>query len=414
MHSLRSPKRVNHLPLSFNASNILDRQQPILKGGSTIDISDPSARPHGKKGVFSELLTNPEEFIDNVLLVPGQAPPIPPLEGLLGAALSGTAPKSKTFKRPDWKRDYESNIPRNAIKPAFQTQIIEQSEIAKSAISPKPVSITENFNPQSIAENISPAEEKRRKIDYQRALEPKVVLPYESKPGQTPRKIEIERRKRLYSQQKIGELINVELMKMRGQSVDADKQLTFPPPKALDSMAEILPLSSFDNTEFDQRTTQEWLDMTPLQQCTSGFIQIKNFKRPEKGFDSMTKKAVKAIDNQRITIATVPVPGKAFLVESHEAVTDDGQMKAPEWKDCLVTAYDSKLNKWKVRVISYSGWELDGRMDDGDDDDEYDEMEASDSEDEQIFEEKTKGQSHQDRIMYCRKHEAWLERYNIF
>ena len=40
-----------------------------------------------------------------------------------------------------------------------------------------------------------------------KSIEPKVIAPYETRPGQIPRKIEIERKKRLYANQKVEMLL---------------------------------------------------------------------------------------------------------------------------------------------------------------------------------------------------------------
>jgi hypothetical protein len=59
----------------------------------------------------------------------------------------------------------------------------------------------------------SAADKNRRKSSKslrEQGLEPKVMLPFIPRPGETPRRIEIERRKKLYSQQNLKQLIEAE------------------------------------------------------------------------------------------------------------------------------------------------------------------------------------------------------------
>eukprot|EP01028_Stygiella_incarcerata_P009150 TRINITY_DN426_c0_g1_i1.p1 TRINITY_DN426_c0_g1~~TRINITY_DN426_c0_g1_i1.p1 ORF type:complete len:4140 (-),score=1088.60 TRINITY_DN426_c0_g1_i1:191-12610(-) len=84
------------------------------------------------------------------------------------------------------------------------------------------------------------------------ALEPKVRLPFKKEPGQVPRRVEIERRRRVY------------------QAVDIEG--LFPTPKSQDGY---LPLESFDDTEFDSRTDAEWLDMLKKTNRIPGKVYIE-------------------------------------------------------------------------------------------------------------------------------------------
>lgn len=75
------------------------------------------------------------------------------------------------------------------------------------------------------------------------ALEPKVMAPYVTRPGDTPRRVQIERKKRLYAAQNVPALVEAEVREAHKGSV------------ALHSGLE---LSLFDDTEFDSRTSEEW------------------------------------------------------------------------------------------------------------------------------------------------------------
>ncbi|KAM9856968.1 dynein axonemal heavy chain 1 [Aulostomus maculatus] len=88
---------------------------------------------------------------------------------------------------------------------------------------------------------------------------PKVQMPYQTVPGQIPRKLEIERRRRKYLQFDIEQLLaeqNIHsslLMPRRLGNSDTDG--TDPD----SSMSPYLPLEIFDSDEFDCRTPEDWL-----------------------------------------------------------------------------------------------------------------------------------------------------------
>ncbi|KAJ3080261.1 hypothetical protein HDU99_008861, partial [Rhizoclosmatium hyalinum] len=222
---------------------------------------------------------------------------------------------------------------------------------------------------------------KRVRYNYSKALEPKVLLPYESRPGQTPRKIEIERRKRLYANQSIEVLIESALEEKLGDT-----------PR--DPLASKLPLSAFDDVEYDQRTVKEWLDMS---------LPTLESLEAAKAAENNDKMAVIAAD--RVMKATVPVPAKVNLPSNNPAFVipdEDGKEikeDGGDWQDCLVTAYDSQENLWKVRFIGFNGWELDNGGD-------YD-MDENEDENEDEYEDET------ERLLACKNNEAWVERLKL-
>ena len=107
-----------------------------------------------------------------------------------------------------------------------------------------------------------------------KSWDPKVQVPYKVDSGNTPRKLEIERRKRQYSRQaqNLESLLTQhhvrtqELMPITDRSSKAllqsssthsdDSTPVFP---------SFLPLEIFDNTEFDSRTPEEWLELGTLR-----------------------------------------------------------------------------------------------------------------------------------------------------
>ncbi|KAI9349443.1 dynein heavy chain and region D6 of dynein motor-domain-containing protein [Zopfochytrium polystomum] len=421
---MTTPKRVPHLPLSFNPSNLAERPQPLLLGSSSIDISDPSLRAQpGKKAVFSELITNPEEHIDAVLSTSENPRPIPPLEGLLGSALaSGRSVRIKNFRRTAWKKGGPSDgttasapvpayaplppaTPSNAkgARTGVSSANIESSDQTQFDARGRHKRALESGGTTDGASTIPPSTAppppaKRRHINYSKALEPKVMLPFESRPNQTPRKIEIERRKRLFSTQKIEELILSELraagmtkwVEEKGGTTDSgpgnDQEMTteiF----CTDPFAEMLPLSAFDDTEFDPRTTEEWLNMVSDE---------------DTGVVASNSRA-----NGPISDAAVPIPAKALF----SATTPDGQTRViGEWRNCLVNAFNWEEQKWRVKYTKFNGWELDGNREDGDDDGDDTPGSNSVSDDEAMAEDGD-GSSVQDTRLKTK--EEWLHRLNV-
>ncbi|KAI8841134.1 dynein heavy chain and region D6 of dynein motor-domain-containing protein [Chytriomyces cf. hyalinus JEL632] len=415
---MSGPKRVAHLPLSFNPSNLVDRPQPLLEGAQTVDISDPIARSQAKRGVFSELLANPEESIDDHILISGQPPIIPPLEGLLGNTSLKAFPKAKTFSRPGWKRAAAHNnnsISGNNSSASYGPDASGRSRsIVNMPGRSNSVSLTKYashamisngpgggmFQPQGSQMLLddhyieaSNSSSKKVKYDFGRALEPKVLLPYESRPGQTPRKIEIERRKRLYAAQSIDVLIDRAIADACGVVGE-------------DSLSKELPLAAFDNNEYEQRAIKEWLDMSipgaaaPIAPAESGLNA-----NGEAAAD-----ATPAPAQTRISMSTVPVPAKVnvpndnptFLVVDEEPVAE-AEVKATaesEWRDCLVTGHDFQTGLWKIRFVGFNGWELDS----GDNNPDLGEDEE---------EEELEFESEIDKLLYCKRNEAWIERLKL-
>ncbi|KAJ7998998.1 hypothetical protein DPEC_G00210820 [Dallia pectoralis] len=89
----------------------------------------------------------------------------------------------------------------------------------------------------------------------------KVQMPYHSWPGECPRKIQIERRRREYLKLDIAQLLNENgidsnLLLPRHQSREQDMTT---PDNPLPPVSNYLPLEVFDNEEFDCRTPEDWL-----------------------------------------------------------------------------------------------------------------------------------------------------------
>jgi len=83
-----------------------------------------------------------------------------------------------------------------------------------------------------------------------KSVEPKVQVPYHTIPGQVPRKIEIERKKRVYASQDIEGLL-------------LDRKLDYNNEEFMDPNSDVnlLPLDAFDNTDFECRSIAAWLEL---------------------------------------------------------------------------------------------------------------------------------------------------------
>eukprot|EP00756_Hemistasia_phaeocysticola_P037122 Hpha_TRINITY_DN16680_c2_g10::TRINITY_DN16680_c2_g10_i1::g.182374::m.182374/K10408/DNAH; dynein heavy chain, axonemal len=78
------------------------------------------------------------------------------------------------------------------------------------------------------------------------ALEPKVLLPFQHSRGRVPRKIEIERKRRLFESQDVEELCRVAGLPLEDVGARQGK---------------VLPLEVFDDSSYDSRTRAEWMEI---------------------------------------------------------------------------------------------------------------------------------------------------------
>ncbi len=89
-------------------------------------------------------------------------------------------------------------------------------------------------------------------------------VPYKVDSGITPRKLEIERRKRQYSGKNIDQLLRelkVETQDLMPVADHVSKALTSysDDGQPLPVFPNFLPIEIFDDTEFDSRTPEEWV-----------------------------------------------------------------------------------------------------------------------------------------------------------
>ncbi|XP_037242845.1 dynein heavy chain 1, axonemal [Falco rusticolus] len=111
---------------------------------------------------------------------------------------------------------------------------------------------------------IGPTTENLIKSDFPvQSFQPKVQIPFQRLPGQCPRKVEVERMRRLYLTFDIAELLaseGIDSNQLMPRHHDPDNMPTVEEKK--DPIFPIyLPLKIFDNDEYDCRTPEEWISL---------------------------------------------------------------------------------------------------------------------------------------------------------
>ena len=83
-------------------------------------------------------------------------------------------------------------------------------------------------------------------------LEPKLIAPFKPQPGKPPRRIAIERTKRLYKSQNVEELLKQQGVDYQLHAINVDHET---------GKNSFLPLQIFDDTEFEPRNPEEWAQL---------------------------------------------------------------------------------------------------------------------------------------------------------
>jgi hypothetical protein len=141
-------------------------------------------------------------------------------------------------------------------------------------------------------------------INYRKALEPKVLSPFEACEGKTPRLIEIERKKRMYLSRDISSLIFDSISDIFKSS----KHIPFHEDEIIAMLRTSkdhpfsmgLPLEIFDNSDYDPRTENDWLDVSTIPDDLEGALESSNVDYPKiRGIISSVCPQVSII-NQRL------------------------------------------------------------------------------------------------------------------
>lgn len=316
-------------PLNLNPTTIFDKPQPILSrasaGASLSNFKPLPPIPTGNEAtwIYSGMISQ-ETSGGNELTKETE------YEGVNSVPPSAL-PNSRSYRRPSKTRP--STTTKSVISIADSAKIVVVSRAATPVI-------------KEDAQEVKPKTDTKRvyfRSDFAHALEPKVQIPSDSNTGKTPRKVEVERRKRLYSGQKIGELIvreaeavsadiadtwrNSESYRLTGKSLFVQGENGHPSRiKILDDFPfeDFAELKYFDNTEFESRDLQDWLNIRSDHDASPHIPIIKD----------------------GVQYAKIPIPGKAFNAVENK------------WADCLVYAYDHTNNLWKIQWRVQDGWGL--------------------------------------------------------
>ncbi|NXJ42006.1 DYH1 protein, partial [Ciconia maguari] len=173
---------------------------------------------------------------------------------------------------------------------------------------------------------IGPTTENLIKSDFPvQSFKPKVQIAFQRLPGQCPRKIEVERRRRTYLTLDIAQLLaskGIDSNQLMPRHRDPDNMPTIEEKK--DPIFPIyLPLKIFDNDEYDCRTPEEWISLG---------LEPGSHNRK-------------------------PVPGKALLPTDDVLGHEDpkSQKLIYEWIDVGVLDYDKETELYLVHKTDKNG-----------------------------------------------------------
>ncbi|XP_006744052.2 dynein heavy chain 1, axonemal-like [Leptonychotes weddellii] len=148
--------------------------------------------------------------------------------------------------------------------PCMNQDLLRQADLDQFTPNVRTFEIPEDIKEYLEQQCIGSTTQRLTQTDFPlQAYEPKVQVPFLVLPGQCPRKIEIERRKRLYLSLDIEQLLAHE-------GIDSNALMPRHPdphnPQTIEQGHDplfpvYLPLKVFDNEEFDCRTPSEWINM---------------------------------------------------------------------------------------------------------------------------------------------------------
>jgi hypothetical protein len=122
-------------------------------------------------------------------------------------------------------------------------------------------------------------------INYRKALEPKVLSPFEACEGKTPRLIEIERKKRMYLSLDISRLVFNSISDIYKSSkhshLNEEEMIAMLRTSKDHPFSMGLPLEIFDNNDYDPRTENDWLDVSTIPDDLEGALQSSNVDYPK-------------------------------------------------------------------------------------------------------------------------------------
>uniref|UniRef100_A0A8C0W387 Dynein axonemal heavy chain 1 n=1 Tax=Castor canadensis TaxID=51338 RepID=A0A8C0W387_CASCN len=221
------------------------------------------------QGPYCELENPPPGLDPNTPHLPMSLPIVSDLGQPRKSPLTDTEKKYPLMKQRGFYSDILSpgtldqlgNVCRG---PCVKQNLLRQADLDKFTPKVRTFEIPEDFEERVEQQCIGSTTRLLTHTDFPlRAYEPKVQVPFQVLPGQCPRKIEIERRKRQYLSLDIEQLLakeGIDSNKLMPRHPDPQNPQTIE--QGHDPLFPIyLPLKVFDNEEFDCRTPREWLNM---------------------------------------------------------------------------------------------------------------------------------------------------------
>jgi hypothetical protein len=153
----------------------------------------------------------------------------------------------------------------------------------------------------------------------QPVLEPKVLVSHVQRAGQAPRRIEIERKKRLYAAQRIEQLLKAEGVDYSLYPIDCDHVTGKP---------SYLALEIFDDTDYESRTPQEWVALGTIPSAAA---------------------STSASASSSSSSASASVPSAPTVAVRGKGLRFERKSEPGRWVDCVMTGYDAKEDKFVVR-----------------------------------------------------------------
>nr|XP_021152153.1 dynein heavy chain 1, axonemal [Columba livia] len=220
-----------------------------------------------------------------------------------------------------------SNVSRDVCAgPRMYQSLVSQANLEQHTPKVTTFQMPEDFASILDKQRIGPTTEKLIESDFPaQSFQPKVQVAFKVLPGQCPRRVEIERRRRLYLSFDIAQLLaskGIDSNQLMPRHYDPDNMPTIA--ERADPIFPIyLPLKIFDNKEYDCRTPEEWISLG----LEPGSCDRK------------------------------PVPGKALLPTDDVLGHEDPKSRKLiySWIDVGVLDYDKKTELYLVHKTDKNG-----------------------------------------------------------
>ncbi|KAL7746739.1 hypothetical protein RI367_007902 [Sorochytrium milnesiophthora] len=214
------------------------------------------------------------------------------------------------------------------IRDVFAPSALSASAAATATSTGRPGSSARSQPPAPAVPN--KVSEKRVAVALNKAVDPKVYTPYVVARNQTPRRIEIERKKRSYTAADIS------------KAVDASNL-------DIEDTQHSLPLHYFDNYDYDERTPIEWLNMTANPAHLAALAKSLE-QQPSR---DPTGDELRQPQQQSPTVhnANPPVPCKVYCYPLPAAPDQPVRNGTGGWLEGWMVAYSSGRQEWTVRLI---------------------------------------------------------------